>query len=111
MLRRLVQQLHDLQELELVMRETRIVHRDTPPDTARDAQERVDRLRREIPEDVLRRFDALLKTGPAVGNEVEGVCSACRLNVPVGDLNRMRRGVIPCVCPNCGRYLLLSEKP
>ena len=111
MLRRLVKQLYDLQELELVLRETRIVHRDTPPDTVRDTQERVHGLRSKIPDNVLRRFDALLKTSPAVGNEVAGVCSACQMNVPVGDLNRMRRGAIPCVCPNCGRYLLLSERP
>ncbi len=107
-MRRLVQQLYELQELELVLQETHIVHRSTPPAATQEMHQRVEELRAKLPEAVLRRFDALLRNGPAVATEVDGVCTACRLNVPVGDLNRMRRDAIPCVCPNCGRYLLLA---
>jgi len=107
-MRELVRLLQELQELELILEETRIVHGNTPPAQVEHTRERMKALRSSIPEDVLRRFDALRSGGSAVAAEINGVCSACRLTVPVGDLNRMHKGTAPWICPNCGRFLLLE---
>ena len=108
-MREVITKLLKLQELEIVLRETRIVHGGRSLDAADELRERVERLRSGVPRETLKRFDRLLENGLAVARELQGVCSACRLNVPVGDLNRMRHGSISWECPNCGRFLLLEK--
>ncbi len=108
-MREIIQTLHTLQELEIVLRESDILHENRVPDTAEKTSARIRELRKTVPEDILRRFDALRRNGTAVSTETAGVCSACRLNIPIGDLNRMRKEQIPWICPNCGRFVLLSE--
>jgi predicted nucleic acid-binding Zn-ribbon protein len=105
-----IQKMLDLQELEIVAAESRIVHRKSAH-AGRDALDgRIGRLRAQIPEDLLKRYDKLRRGGFAVATESDGVCSGCRMNIPKGDLNRMQNGAIPWVCPNCARFLLLSER-
>jgi len=109
-MRKIMEALHELQEMEIVLRESDILHDGQVPDAAEKTIRKIAVLRKTVPEDILRRFDALRRNGTAVATETGGVCSACRLNIPIGDLNRMRKGLIPWVCPNCGRYLLLSKE-
>jgi predicted nucleic acid-binding Zn-ribbon protein len=103
-----VSSLFRLQELEIVQEEARLLHQDAEQKAIDSLAEQAERIRKALPEAELRRFDALRRHGVAVAREVNGLCSACRLRVPVGDLNRMRRKVIPWICPNCGVFLLLS---
>jgi hypothetical protein len=99
----------ELQELEIILEESRIVHGSVHLASAAQVETRVQRLRQTLPPQRLRRFDALRRVGPAVVHERGGTCNGCHLNVPRGDLNRMRRAEVEWVCPNCGRYLMLTD--
>ena len=107
-MRDVLKALLELQELELVLQESSIVHKKQSPDSVAGVEESIADIRKQIPPRHLKRYDVLKRNGPGVARELSGVCSACRLNVPVGDRNRMRRGDMQWSCPNCGRFLLLS---
>lgn len=107
-MRDVLEALLELQELELVLQESKIVHGQQSPDSVADIEKSITSIRERIPPRSLKRYDVLKRNGPGIARELNGVCSSCRLNVPVGDLNRMRRGDMSWACPNCGRFLLLS---
>lgn len=101
--------LFELQELELTLAESEILH---PSGGEADLQPLRDKIatgRKAVDPELLRRYDLLRRNGLGVAVEASGTCSACNLNVPQGDLNRMRRGQMPWKCSHCGRFLLLSE--
>ena len=105
-----VHSLYALQELELVLAETRILHQQAPeaPDTAA-FEAKLDQARKRVPKEQLRRYELLRRNHQlAVVREKAGSCTGCNLNVPQGDLNRMRRGEMDWVCPNCARFILLA---
>ena len=107
----IIRSLYELQELELVLAETRILHQEAPntPDTGA-VEAKIARSRAKISHEHLRRYDLLRRKHPlAVVRERSGSCSGCNLNVPQGDLNRMRRGEMDWVCPNCARFILLAS--
>ena len=108
-MREVVEKLLELQELELVREESRIVHQADAGSKLPDVEQRIERLREQIPDALLRRFDGHRRTGTAAVREQNGLCKGCMLNVTVGDRNRMRRGEMTWLCPNCGRFLLLSD--
>ncbi len=104
----LVSALLELQELEIILKESDILHRGKKPKEFDALEVRVNKLRDSIPASELRRYDGLRRGGPGVVREKAGICTGCNLNVPIGDLNRMRRGNAEWFCPNCGRFLLLA---
>ena len=106
----LVLALLELQELEIILQESRIVHGQKRPEKVDNVESRVEKLRGEIPVSFLKRYDGLRRSGLGAVREFEGLCNGCHLKVPMGDLNRMRRGKMPWICPNCGRFFLLSEE-
>jgi predicted nucleic acid-binding Zn-ribbon protein len=109
-MRKLAQALMNLQELELVRQESAIVHGKGAGEKTADLDPEIAALRAKVAPVVLHRFDGYRRQhGAAVVRELGGVCLGCHLNVPQGDLNRMRREEIDWLCPNCGRFLLLSD--
>lgn len=107
-MRQIVQALVHLQEQELVLAESRILHEAGAAEVLGELEGRVAELRASIEPGYLRKFDSLRRNGAGVVSAAQGVCHGCHLNVPVGDLNRMRRGQMPWVCPNCARFLIVS---
>lgn len=108
-MRDLLTALLELQELEIVLEESHIVHGDTAPPSAVLVEQRVKTLRHSVSPGELRRYNGLRRGGAAVVEERDGTCGGCHLNVPRGDLNRMLRLEVDWLCPNCGRYLLVSR--
>jgi hypothetical protein len=100
----------ELQELEFVLDESRILHRDATEAHAADVAGKIERLRNGIAADLLRRFDRLRTQGLAVSRVESGVCEACRLNIPQGELIRMRKAEDVPSCPNCGRFLHVAQR-
>ena len=98
-----------LQDLELIREEARIFRRRDQQEKMSQLDETLRDLREQVPEPWLRRFDGLRRSGIAVVHEFGGVCQNCRMAVSLGGLNRMRRGDAEWICPNCGRFLLLSD--
>jgi predicted nucleic acid-binding Zn-ribbon protein len=100
------QKLFDLQELELIVDESRILHRQDIDEHTAEIQAKISSLRESLDGECLRRFDRLRKQGMAVAKLESGVCGGCRLNIPQGEILRMRKAEEPPACPNCGRFLL-----
>lgn len=107
-MRKDLEQLLEIQDLELILAETRILHLNTPDQEVKRVRQTVADKRQGLNPELLRRYDQLRRNGVAVVREKDGVCGGCRLKVPKGDLRRMQRGAIPWVCPNCSRFLLLT---
>ena len=109
-MRAFAQALMDLQELEIVRQESAIVHGDDAATKTVELDPEIANLREQVPPAVLKRFDGYRRQqGVAIVREADGVCLGCHLNITQGDLNRMRREEMDWLCPNCGRFLLLSE--
>lgn len=97
--------------MELTVAESEILLLNNPEKQAplKQLKEKMTETRKTIEPEHLRRYDLLRRNGLGVAREAGGTCSACNLNVPVGNLNRMRRHEAPWKCPHCARFLLLSE--
>jgi len=109
-MRELAQALLALQDLEIVHQESTIVHGQDAPAKTAELDPEIQRLRALIPPVTLKRYtNCRRQNGVAVVREVEGVCLGCHLNIAHGDLNRMLRLEMEWLCPNCGRFLVLSH--
>ena len=101
-----------LQELELIKDENKILHLEKDPEHQAQLgqlEATIQQLTEQLPEKWRARYKALRRNGVAVVREFGGVCQQCRMVISVGVLNRMRKGENSWICPNCGRFLLLSE--
>ena len=103
-----LKQLLLIQDLELTLAETDILHDSQPESCVNRVKQEVELKRQLVDQNLLRRYDQLRRNGVAVVKENNGVCGGCRLNIPKGDLRRMHRKSIPWVCPNCSRFVMLS---
>lgn len=67
------------------------------------------RLAAALPSDVAARYEALreAKHGIAVGILEGALCSACRTQIPAGQVQAIRRGPEIAECPNCKRMLIV----
>ncbi len=106
-----VQILGEIQELELIIEESTILHKSSTDALriVKDLETKVTSLRAQTPPELLQRYDRLRAKGPAVVNVHEGICGGCRLNIPKGDLQRMRNNETPLVCPNCFKFIVLDS--
>ena len=96
----------ELQELDIILAEARIVHKHEKNTEA--VKEKVNSLRKKIDVPILSRYDRLTKQGLAVVQEMNGMCLGCNLTIPVGDLNRIKTEKMDPICPNCGKFLATS---
>ncbi len=99
--------LFELQEYDLVLTETMIVHGDTLD--LKIIIAKVKELRKNIDDLTLSRYDRLYKQGLAIVHERNGMCLGCNMVIGAGDLNRMKGHKIDEICPHCGKFLLLAE--
>jgi predicted nucleic acid-binding Zn-ribbon protein len=101
-----ISQLLDLQELDIVLAEARIVHDN---ERTGELEQKIADLRASIDTDTLARYDRVRQQeGSSVVPIKSGMCMGCHLGVPQGDLNRMKSEKMSPNCPNCGRFLVLS---
>ncbi len=106
-----VKLLWQLQELDITLRESHIVHgkvHDNEKDVE-EISEKVAKLRSEIDANMLSRYDRLIKQGVSVVHVNDGMCMGCYISIPVGDLNRMKSSTTEPACPHCGRFLMLEH--
>lgn len=101
-----VKKLIHLQELELTLDESDILHGEEHAN-AGEVKDEIAALRATIDTDALARYDRLARHGLAVVQLRGSMCTGCNMAVPQGDLNRMRTEKELPVCPNCGHYLEL----
>jgi len=99
----------ELQELELVLQESDIVHGEDHEHDTEDLNEKIEKIRSLIPDNYLYRYDRMRQSKVGIVHEVNGRCKACHMAIPVGDLSRMRNKKIDPVCPSCSVFLLLES--
>jgi predicted nucleic acid-binding Zn-ribbon protein len=97
-----------IQELELVLKESAIVHSDKDLDTA-DLQAQIDELKSAVPEKQLTRFNRVKKNGLGITQEIDSRCKACHMVIPVGTLSQINNGTTDPTCPNCQVYIFTQE--
>ena len=93
-----------IQELELVLKESAIVHPDKELNTD-EIEEQISSLKSDVPEKILNHYEKFKKNGLGIAQELQGRCRACHMTIPVGNLNRIQSGKDEPVCPNCGVYI------
>ena len=103
-MRDIVALLRELQELEITLREARILHGEDSGDVELETQ--IQALRGRIAVDALARYDRLSRHGLGVVPLMNEMCMGCNMSIPRGDLNRMKANKLELICPNCGRYLI-----
>ena len=99
-----IESLLRLQELEITLREARIVHADDEELVA-GLSAQVRQLRGDIDPPLLARYDRQSRHGPGVVHVASGTCTGCNMGIPVGDLNRIATGKVDPVCPHCGKFV------
>lgn len=97
--------LNRLQELEITLKESQIVHGDDAEASA-PLRGQIEVLRSQIDEAALTRYDRLSRHGLAVVRVLGGMCMGCNITIPQGDINRMKSGKIDPVCPHCDRFVV-----
>lgn len=97
-----------IQELELVLKESAIVHPDKDLETE-GLQKQIEDLKGDVPERYLKHFERVKKNGLGITQEVDGRCKACHMNIPVGNLSRINNGSDEPKCPNCHVFIFTSE--
>ena len=95
----------ELQELDIILRETKIVHqKDVDSESIRI---KLASLRSRIDAQTLSRYDRLIKQGLSVVQLRGGMCLGCNLSIPVGDINRIKANNAEPICPNCGKFVVV----
>lgn len=70
-----------------------------------------DRQRGAVENDLLTRYDAVrdrMGGGVAVGELREGMCTACRIELPLAEARELRSGPPLTTCPQCRRLLVVD---
>lgn len=70
-----------------------------------------DRQRETVEDDLLGRYDAVRDRtggGVAVGELREGMCTACRIELPLAEARELRSGPPLTSCPQCRRLLVVD---
>lgn len=79
---------------------------EVPPD-----EEAVQRLRSEVPQQIIGHFDRLISRGKkGVALVRNGACTGCHMRLPIGSVMELRRGDDIQICGTCGRYLKIEEE-
>ena len=97
-----------IQELEIILKESAIVHDIDTINTAQ-IQETIKTLREEVPDAMLQKFARTKKNGMGITQELKGRCKACHMSIPVGTLNRIQNANQESTCPNCNVYIFLES--
>ena len=93
-----------IQELEMVLKESAIVHSDKDMETG-NLEEQIENLTKDVPEKTLLHYQKIKKNGLGIAQEIQGYCRACHMTIPVGNLNRIQSGKDEPTCPTCSVFL------
>jgi predicted nucleic acid-binding Zn-ribbon protein len=96
----IIEQLFELQQAEAVQ----------SPNSA-ETQQRIESLRRSIPEPILGHYNRLRARGKSgVSLMRGGVCTGCHMKLASGVVAAVIRGDDINICDSCGRYLKLEPQ-
>lgn len=83
------------------------------PSDSPETKAAVDNLRTQVPLQILSHYDRLRARGKKGLSLVRDnkVCTECHMQVPLGTVITVMKGLDIQLCGNCGRYLYVEEKP
>lgn len=97
-----------IQDLELVLKESSIVHPDKELETD-DIQAQIDELKKQIPERQFNQYQRVKKNGLGIAQEIQGRCKACHMAIPIGTITSIQAGKSEPFCPTCNIYVFLES--
>jgi predicted nucleic acid-binding Zn-ribbon protein len=97
-----------IQELELVLKESAIVHPDKELDT-KALQNEICKLKQQIPDKFVKNYERVKKNGIGIAQEIQGRCKACHMAIPTGTISRIANGNAEPICPSCRIYIFLEQ--
>ena len=100
---KILYQLLKIQDYELIVRESEIVHNKK---TGYDSiKEKINALREQIDNDILKIYNV-----KGVNRELNGCCNGCHMNISKGELSRLikNQDKLP-FCPSCHSLLFLQS--
>ena len=101
-----------IQDLEIVLKESSIVHNDSESDVEGDTddiQSQIDELKSQVPERQLKHYERVKKNGLGIAQEIQGRCKACHMSIPVGTITNIQSEKSEPICPNCNIYIFLES--
>jgi predicted nucleic acid-binding Zn-ribbon protein len=106
----LLEKLVQLHEHDLIIREQQILwgksRSGQESDDYRHIGERIEELRKELPTEVVAKYDRLIKGKKVpVVKVLSGQCQGCFYKLPTGLAMEVKANAGINECPNCGRFL------
>lgn len=97
-----------LQELEIVLEESQIVHGENHDQDTAKIETKITNLRKKISVKTLSTYDRLRKKGLGIAREVELRCKSCHMPMALSVVNAMKDSVNAPQCPNCNVIIFPS---
>ena len=101
-----------IQDLEIVLKESSIVHSDNDLETDNESeaiQSQIDELKNQIPERIVKHYEKVKKNGLGIAQEIQGRCKACHMAIPVGTITNFQSEKCEPICPSCNVYIFLES--
>ena len=98
-----------IQDCELILKESNIMHGTNHDHDTEDLEAKIAELREKVEDKHLKHYDRMKEKGLGVAKEVNGRCKACHMVINVGDLGRMQKNQAQPICPSCNVYLYLES--
>ncbi len=106
-MKRILNQLIQLQELDFALAEGRAATTKMP---LAQLEQAIAQTLQSLPEDVATRYQRLQKRHPlAVVPILHGTCPPCGIALPIALINQVHAAETLHTCPHCGRYLYYPE--
>jgi hypothetical protein len=99
-----------LQEMMLLRKTGELLQPGADPGSYERLDERIGRLRRNLPGPVIAHFDALIANAPdAVAQLADGICLGCHQAPPARVASSVRYSKALVQCDHCGRFLFCAS--
>lgn len=108
---KLTKQLLRIQNLELAVRESDVIHRHLNGSPVRSGlKEKVEELKKKVRHDIIANYDRLgSRYEIRVSPMMRETCTGCFMKLPKADALEVMKGNSTYNCPNCGRFLYFEE--
>lgn len=106
-----INQLLQLHELELTLKENQVLHKSKGMHSAKsELEENIRELKSSLPFEIISVYDRISKRYPLpISPMVNGACTGCFIKLPVGIANRVMSDNEIISCPTCQRFLYFDD--
>ena len=98
-----------IQELDIIASELRVMGMLANPARLPIVEKSICELLESLPPELRQRYERLHGNGMAINKALDGTCQNCRMTIAKPLLQRMEDNGTEWICPNCGRFLMLTK--